>query len=176
MISKWILSSLHPRVIEIVNNCNIDVLTFQEGFKESIERGDDDSAQSISNSIFSSRAMYNVNLDKILIHEGYLKSPFIDSLVLHELIHSVGIPNKLNRVSLRYYFDLMRYKDTEEYTAQLGAYLLAKTLDLPNLDEHMKFFTEYVSGYPQASIGQAISYANQAIDYIMSRKEVKKAA
>ena len=176
MISNLIEHRLHPSVVEIINNFNINVLTFHEGIDESMRRGDLAGAHDISNSLFSVRAMYNKNLDMILLNETYLDSHLIDSLILHELIHSVGIDSRLDRETIRYYFDSESYRDTEEYIAQLGSYLLAKTLGLPNLDAHLQFFKEYVSWYQCAVVSKAIRLADEAIRYILDRKEVKKAA
>lgn len=133
---------------------------------------------------------YMPNKDLILINVNGISSlDELNMVLLHELVHWSGAVNRLDRESIRvttpgYMEDFNHESDhfavireTEEATAQIGMFLLARELRLPNLEFYFAMTHSYLSGLPLADIREGEANAAKALQFIFeSIQDVREAA
>ncbi|WP_128896673.1 ArdC family protein [Longirhabdus pacifica] len=122
---------------------------------------------------FSSQADYDLDNDIIIIPP---KEQFKDiekyySTLFHELIHSTGHENRLNR-KLSSSFGSEEYSK-EELIAEMGAAMLCQTVGINNTLEHN---AAYIQGWltklknDKWLVIKAASQAQKAVDYILGKE------
>ncbi len=113
------------------------------------------------------------NLNKFKKSEDYY------GVLFHELIHSTGHKSRLNRkeVTGKILFGTKDYS-IEELTGEIGAAFLKSFAGI--IDDNLKNSAAYIDGWlkvlknDKRFIFYASSRAQQAVDYILNRKEVQE--
>lgn len=122
---------------------------------------------------YNGGACYNFLKDKIFIP---FKNNFVDvdsyySTVFHEMIHSTGYKDRLNR-------KLTSHSKNEEYSfeeliAEIGAAFLNAKFGINNIEQNAAYiqaWIKYLKESPKKTILTASSMAQKAIDYIIKGK------
>jgi antirestriction protein ArdC len=122
-------------------------------------------------------AYYTAGADAVMMprREAFDSLEFYYSVLYHELTHSTGAVNRLNRPTLN---QALRFGDTnyskEELTAEMGAAFLAghtgiEQVTLPTSAAYLDSWVKGLKGDARLAI-QAGAAAQKAVDYILNRK------
>lgn len=124
------------------------------------------------------KAYYSLGKDEIILPDrnAFLDTQSFLATQLHEMIHSTGHPNRLNR-SLTGLFGSPEYA-MEELRAELGSFFIQNDLNLSFDAQHFNSHTQYLESWIRVlendpnELFRAISDAQKASDYLMSRYEL----
>tara|TARA_B100000900_G_scaffold393458_1_gene389948 strand:- start:1541 stop:2422 length:882 start_codon:yes stop_codon:yes gene_type:complete len=117
---------------------------------------------------------YNPRTDTIKLPSGFLTEEAAISVAAHEIIHSTGAKNRLNRDGVAKFdrFGSHQYSK-EELIAELGAMFLCSELGVQtqatveNSEAYIQSWVKKLSDHPQM-IFNAASEAAKATDYVMN--------
>lgn len=123
------------------------------------------------------RAFYNPSCDTVQVPPSTSYSNLAEyySTLFHELTHSTGHPNRLNRIKSTSFFGNTEYSK-EELVAEVGANMIMSALGIEN-NAAQKNSIAYLQGWLQAlkndmtMIVSACSKAQKAADYILEHNE-----
>lgn len=128
-------------------------------------------------------AAYSPNLDKVIMPRpnDFISGQVYYSTLFHELIHSTGHINRLNRHEKfpNHRFGSKDYSQ-EELVAEMGATYLAAMCGIQNMT--IDNSAAYIKGWLSKLMDdnrfflQACSYAQRAVDYIYEHQHVPSAA
>lgn len=163
------LDNVNPRVLRLVKNLNIRLLSFAECFVSGILI-DPDICQ-------NSNGFYECYHDFIAFN--HTPKPSIDDLnscILHEIVHWSGHPTRLNREAVKAGSELLIHElepsviHTEEVTAQLGMFKLATCLGLNN-ERYLEMTNRYIARYPLANYLDADMESTKALEFIVNKEK-----
>ena len=89
--------------------------------------------------------------------------------LLHEIIHWTGHQNRLNRINTWVFKQASVYAG-EELVAELGSAFLCAALGIKGETQHASYIESWLKmfRYDKRAIFKAVSFAQQAIDYLMA--------
>jgi len=164
------LNDANPRVLELIRNLNIRLLSFAECSLSGI---------TIDPYIWqNSNGFYECHDDFIAFnHTPKSNIQDLNSCILHEIAHWSGHPTRLNRKAIEAGANLAIYEldlhiiHTEEVIAQLGMFKLACYLGL-NIEKYLEMTNLYIQRYFMANRLEADIESTKALGFIIDRERV----